>query len=111
MAEAAIKISELRELANGLFDLLEGQGVDRIDVRQSRYWKVFFTDTFDLSPPALMMGDVFDDLKDVRAEVKDSNNDSIAWHAFMHLSGLMNFVAYAAESGDLVKRAAMENPQ
>lgn len=108
MAEAAIKISELRELANSLFDLLEGQGVDRIDVKQSQYWKVYFADAFDLSPPALVMGDVHDDLNDVRAEVKGSNDHVIAWHAFMHLSGLMNFVAYSGESGDFVKRTVME---
>ncbi|WP_256750321.1 hypothetical protein [Mesorhizobium sp. Mes31] len=108
MAEGAIKISELRELAIGLFDFLEGQGFDCIDVKQSQYWKVYFADAFDLSPPALVMGDVYDDLNDVRAEVKGSNDDTVAWHAFMHLSGLMNFVACAAESGHLTKRTAME---
>ncbi|MER9137746.1 hypothetical protein NKI20_15835 [Mesorhizobium sp. M0830] len=108
MAEAVIKISELRDFASSLFDRLEAQGVDHIDVKQSQYWKVYFADAFNLSPPSLVMGDVYDDLNDLRAEVKGSNSDAIAWHAFMHLSGLMNFVAYSAESCDFVKRTVME---
>ncbi|TJV22610.1 MAG: hypothetical protein E5Y04_21575 [Mesorhizobium sp.] len=108
MAEADIKISELRHLTNSLFDCLEGQGVDGIHVRQSQYWKVYFADAFEVGPPTLVMGDVYDDLNDMRAEVHGTNDDTTLWHAFMHLSGLINIVAYAAENGDLAKRVAME---
>jgi len=110
MAEADIKISELRQLTNSLFDSLEGQGVDGIRVRQSHYWKIYFTDAFEPGAPALVMGDVHDDLNDVRAEVEKAPDDEpISWHAFMHLSGLINLVACAAENGDLVRQVGSEN--
>ncbi|BCG80365.1 hypothetical protein [Mesorhizobium sp. 113-3-3] len=111
MAEAVIKISELRDLADSLFERLKGQGFDHVEVKQSQYWKVYFANAFDVSAPSLVMGDIYDDLNDVRAEVKGSDDGDAVWHAFMHFSGLVNFVAYAAESGGLVKRTAMENPQ
>ncbi|RUW86916.1 MAG: hypothetical protein EOS71_02810 [Mesorhizobium sp.] len=112
MVAGDVKIPELRQLTNSLFDGLEDQGIDSIHVAQSQYWKVYFTDAFQAETPTCVMGDVYDDLNDVRAEVDKAREDeTISWHAFMHLAGLINLVAYAAENGELVKSAAMEARQ
>ena len=107
MAEAAVRIEELRQLSNSLFDALAGQGIESVDVKQSQYWKVYSSDMFNFASPEPVLGDIYDDFNDVRAEVKDPN-DAVMWHAFMHLSGLMNLIAYAAENGDLTKKTVRE---
>ena len=58
-------------------------------------------------PPELVLGDVFDDLRDVRSEAGAPEEEAVIfWHAFHHLSGLMLFLANADMQGDLVAASA-----
>lgn len=103
--DKSIRLSELRTLANGLFDILEEKGIDLIPVTQGSYWTVFFSEAFSSdSPPAPTMSDVWDDLMDLRSEVVNQTPDGIVtfWHAFEHLSGLMKFIAHADLERQLV---------
>ena len=62
-----IEIAELKRLIDHLFEYLMRSGVDRVPVTQNFYWTVFVDDAFNLpDTPAPMMGDVLDDLEDLR---------------------------------------------
>jgi len=102
-AEKSIELSELKALTNRLFETLEQAGIDRIPVTQNLYWTVFASEAFGSGePPQATMGDVLDDLADLRSEVMNEDPETtIAWHAFEHLSGLMKFIAHADLDGGL----------
>jgi len=102
--QTSIELCELKALTSRLFETLEHAGIDRIPVKQNLYWTVFVSEAFGSGePPQATMGDVLDDLADLRSEVmnQDPETTLIAWHAFEHLFGLMKFVAHADLDGGL----------
>jgi hypothetical protein len=98
-----IDISELRRLSDTLFRRLEQQGVRRIDVKEPIYWMIFPDAAFNpYKQPELLMGNVFDDMSDLRSEAGAPDEEFVSfWHAFHHLSGLMLFLANADLQGGL----------
>ncbi|EBW1603802.1 hypothetical protein CLF39_26180, partial [Salmonella enterica subsp. enterica serovar Kottbus] len=72
MAQASqdlISIRELRELAGRFFDVLESHGFSDIKVARSEYFTTFSIEAFDMDGQAVVAGDVWDDLEDVRKEL------------------------------------------
>ncbi|HEV2901327.1 MAG TPA: hypothetical protein VGX71_26495 [Pseudaminobacter sp.] len=94
--EIVIDVSEMRHLADRLFDVLESRGKTRIKVPKAPYWMVFAADVFNVEPPALVTGDAEDDLMDARSDLALENEDVVSiWHAAHHLAGLMQLIAHA----------------
>ena len=108
-ATKSIMLSELRGLTDQVFDFLAKAGIEHVPVNQNFYWTIAADAAFtSIEPPSPSMGDILDDLSDLRSEVVDQTPETTAiiWHAFEHLSGLMKFVAYADLGGQLTSEAA-----
>jgi hypothetical protein len=105
-----IDLAELRRLSDRLFARLEQGGVQQVSVKNPHYWTIFADAAFDLEkPPEPVIGDVFDDLRDVRRDAGTPEAEAvILWHAFHHLSGLMLFLANADMQGELAAAPAKE---
>ena len=97
-----IDLSELRKLSDRLFDRLERNGIHQVGVKGRDYWTIFADEAFNVDKvPELVIGDVFDDMRDIRKNAEAPEDEAIAfWHAFHHLSGLMLFLANADMRGD-----------
>jgi hypothetical protein len=106
--DETIDIAELRRLSDQLFRRLEQHGVRQVSVTSRDYWTIFADEAFSLDqPPELVVGDVLDDLRDVRKDAGATRDEAVAfWHAFHHLSGLMLFLANADMQGELVSAPA-----
>jgi hypothetical protein len=106
--DETIELTELRMLSDTPFRRLEQYGVRQIGVKNRHHRMIFPDAAFNLDqPPELVLGDVFDDLRDVRSEAGAPEEEAVIfWHAFHHLSGLMLFLANADMQGDLVAASA-----
>lgn len=94
--ESTIDVRELKELSSRVLDALLENGIEKIEVDQPQYWAVDPQDSFRLSrAPDLLVGNVWDDLGDLRVEVEGSVADLSVWHACDHLAGLIKLVAAA----------------
>ena len=98
-----IALSEIKSLALKLFDAVEAKGVTHVKVPSPQYWTVS-PDAFEAEQPEALLGDVWDDLQDLRLELipEDDERELSIWHAFHHLSGLMELIAHADNSGELL---------
>jgi hypothetical protein len=103
MAVELVNAKEIRRLAIRLFDLLETKGISQIRVEDSQYWTVFPEAKESAERPSPVMGDVMDDLEDLRAEAAGTAESLVVWHAFNHLAGLMKLIARADMNGDLIE--------
>lgn len=104
MSAERISIREISRLAHGVFESLEQAGIEEVDVDGGRYWCVFPTDSFASQTPDLTVGDVADDLKDLRSEVDDSESPlkmGLPWHALHHLHGIVGYLAARAIAYEL----------
>jgi hypothetical protein len=102
MAET-IALSEIKSLAVRLFETLEERGFTHAKVPNPQYWTVSL-DAFETDQPQPTMGDVWDDLHDLKGEMapEDDEHEVIIWHAFHHLSGLTQFISNADMNGELL---------
>ena len=103
MTPTFVDMNEIRHLSARLFDLLEQRGVTQISVEDAQYWTIFPEAREPAEKPSPLMGDVMDDLEDLRAEASGSAETLVVWHAFNHLAGLMKLIARADMNGDLVE--------
>jgi hypothetical protein len=103
MAPWLVDTKEIRQLSAQLFDLLEQRGATQIRVEDAQYWTVFPEAREPVEKPSPVMGDVMDDLEDLRAEASGSAETLVVWHAFNHLAGLMKLIARADMNGDLIE--------
>ncbi len=111
-ASQSIDLTELRRLSDALFARLEREGVRRVNVASPHYWTVFADDAFGIdTTPDLVIGDVLDDLRDLRRDAGTAAGDEAftPWHAFHHLSGLMLMIAAADMQGALTPTATEED--
>jgi hypothetical protein len=99
----AIDIAELRSLTDRLFQILEEDGVRSIPVTHMQYWTVFPDAAFTSEEaPEVIIGNVGCDLTDFRNELRgEPGLAMIPWHAFLHLAGLMKFIAFTDLQGGL----------
>ena len=102
MAET-IALAEIKSLAVRLFESLEQRGLTHAKVPNPQYWTVSL-DAFQIEQPEPAVGDVWDDLRDLQGEMSRAGeeHEPILWHAFHHLSGLMQFIANADINGGLL---------
>jgi hypothetical protein len=109
-ASQSIDLTELRRLSDALFARLERDGVRSVNVASPHYWTVFADDAFGMDKtPDLVIGDVLDDLRDLRRDLHAAGDEAFTpWHAFHHLSGLMLMIAAADMQGSLTKAAEEE---
>jgi hypothetical protein len=99
-----ISIREIGRLARGVFESLEQAGIEEVNVDGAQYWCVFPADSFASQRPDLTMGDVVDDLKDLRSEVDDPESPlktTSPWHALHHLHGIVGYLAAKAIAYEL----------
>ncbi len=102
-SEAAISLIEVKKLANAIFDRLIEEGIDAVPVKGDEFWQVFFTEAFDMSnTPEATVGTVSDCIADLRQEA--NSDEMIGWHALQHLSGILAFLAHAANGGFKISR-------
>ena len=104
-----IELAELRGLSNRLFERLERMGYDRVGVPKSHcYWMIFVDQAFRIEKaPEIVVGNVLDDLGDVRREASTPDDEHMTpWHAFHHLAGLMLTIANADMQGGLISAPA-----
>lgn len=102
MAPQYIDTAEIGRLASRLFDLLEKRGATQVRVEDPRYWAVLPDAREPVKAPSPVMGDVMDDLTDLRAEAAEVAELLVVWHAFNHLAGLIRMIARADMNGDLI---------
>ena len=98
-----ISLSEVKSLAVRLFEALEQRGLTHAKVPNPQYWTVSL-EALETDQPEPTLGDVWDDLHDLRAEAArhDRNHEISIWHAFHHLSGLTQFISNADKNGELL---------
>lgn len=103
MSGHSIELSEVKSLTIQLFDMLQARGVSHINVPSDQYWTVSL-DAFQVDKPEPMLGSILDDISDLKGEIApvDDQYEPIIWHAFHHLSGLMQLISHADINGDLV---------
>lgn len=102
-SEAAISLIEVKKLANEIFDRLIVQGIDTVAVKGDEFWQIYFAEAFDMSKtPEATVGSITDCMADVRQET--SSDEMIGWHALHHLSGILTFLADAANDGFKISR-------
>lgn len=89
-----ITVSELRRVANALFDHLDASGQSRIELTADYYWNIpndrlYATD----APPAgsLDLGQLTGDWEELHAVGRD--DDPVPSHDLVHLAALLRFVA------------------
>lgn len=103
MNETALTISEVKNWVEAIFEAMERADVTSIPVEERHYWQVHSSDAFEFKDrPDPVVGDVFDDIHDLRSEVTNfrANEGMVLWHALDHLSGILTFLA--ANSGGTV---------
>jgi hypothetical protein len=99
----SIQLGEMKGFTDRLFDTLRRSGVESLSVPQNFYWTVHSSDAFALAEaPAPTMGDIWDDLADLRWELVDTPDEAVTlWHACDHLAGLFKAIASADIDGRL----------
>ena len=102
----SIRLDEMKGFADRLFDVLRRSGFESISVPQNVYWTVHSSDAFALAEaPSPTMGDVWDDVSDLRSELVDAYDETVCvWHVCEHLGGLLKALAAADINGELTKK-------
>ena len=98
-----IALAEIKSLAVRLFAALEERGLTHAKVPNPQYWTVSL-DAFETDQPEPTLGDVWDDLHDLKGEIvrEGDEHEMIIWHAFHHLSGLTQLISNADKNGELL---------
>jgi hypothetical protein len=101
----SIQLSEIKGFTDRLFDILRRSGIESVSVPQNFYWTVHSSDAFaSAEPPAPTMGDIWDDLADLKWELVGTPDEAVSlWHACDHLAGLMKAIASADIDGQFKK--------
>ncbi len=89
-----ITVSELRRVANALFDALDASGQSSIELTADYYWNVPDDALYQPeAPPAgtLDLGQLTDDWDEVQSVGR--GNDPVPSHDLVHLAALLRFVA------------------
>lgn len=89
-----IRITELRRVANVLFDELEASGHGEIELTEDFYWNVPSERLHALEAPppgSLDLGQLTSDWEELRAVGRE--HDPVPSHDLVHLAALLRFVA------------------
>ena len=109
MEENVVQISELRNWANKIFDAVERRGISRIDLPARFYWTLDSVEIWDGTPPTATVGDLADDLQDIRNDLETAEDDAersiIVWHTLDHFIGVLGKL-----SADLKGSSTQEVP-
>jgi hypothetical protein len=107
MEAERISVREISRLARGVFEALERAGIEEVEVDRDQYWCVFPSDSLATAAPGLTLGDVTDDLKDLKSEVDDPESPlklASPWHALHHLHGIIGYLAAKAIAYELPEK-------
>ncbi len=93
MSETMVTISEMRRWANSVFDAVEAQGHSFVDLQGRNYWVLNSEEIWSAEPPDALLGDLRDDLEDIRNDLNEPDlavRATFAWHTLDHLIGTLN---------------------
>jgi hypothetical protein len=95
MGDLTLQVDDLRRAANRIFAALERNYGKSIDLDEDYYWHLDVDDAYEMSavPTIDLVGQVTDDVAELRAFVASDNNevDSI-WHELNHLIGVLRVI-------------------
>lgn len=91
MGGERLTIAELRDWSAAIFDAVEASGVKHLDVEGRWYWSLPSDQVWGASPPKAEMGDLADDMADIRRNLADDAETRAAypWHALDHFMGVL----------------------
>ena len=98
MGSVEVSLSDLRSIANNLFDFLEHtMHVQKIVLEADMYWEVLESEKYNLdaTPENLGVGQLYDDLEFLRGCLADKSNAAPA--NFQHLAAILGYIATHAE--------------
>ena len=92
-----VQIQELRAVAEQLLSRLEQAGVSAVELKRDFYWNVPSEGLYDpyKSPPALTLGQLSDDLRELRA-IQSGETPPLPY-ALVWLASLLRYVGEHAE--------------
>ena len=95
-ASATISVEEITSLVTVALRRLAETGRSEITVPISNYWAIPSSECFATDGGnVIVLGDVWDDLEDLRKEALGAADDFNGWHAFDHIAGLMKLISYS----------------
>jgi hypothetical protein len=101
-----IRLGEVKEYADRVFDVLRRAGVAELPVTFASYWKTEIEDMYSVEEPKPAMGDLVADLSDLRwyNELVDEGFDLTA--CCRKLAILFNVMALAEQNGQFTPNRA-----
>ena len=88
MTESIVAVSEIRRWANSVLDAVESQGRLTVDLQRRNYWVLNSEEIWTSEPPEALLGDLNDDLEDIRNDLSKPDlaiREVLAWHTLDHL--------------------------
>ncbi len=87
-----VKLSELKKLANAIFDELEAVGWREVEIKEDHYWTFLGEERyrFTESMPELGVGQLYDDLEFLRTACA---GQYLTPSHLENLAGLLNYIA------------------
>ncbi|WP_143326058.1 hypothetical protein [Vandammella animalimorsus] len=88
-----IKISELREMANKIFDEFEQMGCSEFVLNEDFYWDIHENERYDLKrePEGCAVGQLFDDIYFLRKMLE--GEEAVCSIMFIHLAPILRYMA------------------
>ncbi|PIE41011.1 MAG: hypothetical protein CSA49_05605 [Gammaproteobacteria bacterium] len=92
--ENDLKISELREITNLIFDYIQANlNIEAVRLEKDFYWQILDKNLYDpeCQPNDFALGQLFDDLEFLKGVLRDKENAVPAM--FMHLAPLLIYLS------------------
>lgn len=90
-----VSVSDLRRVANLVFDRLGAEGRGSIELTADFYWDIPPKHLYDPAAPppesSMTLGQLTSDWEEVRSVGRE--HDPVPWHDLAHLSALLKFIA------------------
>ncbi|QJF51729.1 hypothetical protein [Roseobacter ponti] len=107
----SVALSEIRAMANSVFDALEAGGTRELSPSDGLYWCMDSGQCWDMTrEPDLMTGDLEDDVLDIRKDLTEYQDIAAqnAWHTLDHFIGLLTALSYQYKrSNDLLEERVL----
>jgi hypothetical protein len=99
MSDEVLRIDELRAAVGLALDQFVDYFGDEVVIGRPLYWHLAVEESFDIAraaPAGFTVGDVSDDLAEVRQMLAERNSYEQPWHILFHVIGLLRFLEVAA---------------
>ena len=104
MSVERIQISELRVWSSAIFDAAGACRVDTVNMDAQHYWKLDTAEVWSGKPPEPCIGDLLDDVADIRRDVAEPDlvvRGAYAWHTLDHFIGVLTKLSAQLKAVDL----------